>query len=140
LIALIGTEVTECRGDLTLELLPSEPIELRPTPDTIEIADAPGGVPASIEGGAITLHEIGRYQLRVTRGGVRQDLMLVCFEPALLTHIQQQCRSLGHGGAEVDARKVRSVVRSLAQSSWFAGRIADVTTGDPSRSISLHGA
>jgi hypothetical protein len=139
-IALIDNKPVECRGDLTLELLEGEPLELRPEPGSIEIVDAPSGMAASIGNGTITLHEIGRYHLRVTRGAVRQDLHLVCFEASLLAHIERQCRSLGHGGAVVDAPKVRSVVRSLAQTDWFTGRIADLTTGDPSRSIAHHGA
>jgi hypothetical protein len=140
-VALIGTEVIECRSDLTLELLEDEPLELRPEPDTVEIVAAPDGVPASIESSTITLHETGRYHLRIKQGAVRQDLHLVCFEPELLAHIERQCRSLGHGGAVVDAPKVRSVVRSLAQTDWFTGRIADITSGNPGRdSLANYGA
>jgi hypothetical protein len=140
-IALIDNKPVECRGDLTLELLEDEPLELRPEPDTVEVVDAPGGVPATIVSSTITLHETGRYHLRVTRSGVRQDLRLVCFEASLLAHIEQQCRCLGHGGAVVDAPKVRSVVRSLAQTDWFTGRVSDVTSGNPTRdALANHGA
>jgi hypothetical protein len=112
-----------------------------PTATAIEFIDGPGGIPPAVEPTGSRLYEIGRYDFRLTDAeGTRSDLRLVCFELPLLAHIERQCRSLGYGGDAVDARRVRRVVRALAQTDWFTGRISDVTTDDPTRALRHFGA
>jgi hypothetical protein len=138
--AIFNNAVIETRPSLTLELLPGERMGLRPAPDLLAVRAAPGEQAWTILEDGLVLHEIGRYRFLVEHpDGSRNDLHLVCFEPELLSHIERHCRSLGHGGGDVDARKVRSVVRSLCTEPWFTGRVADVTDGNPARSLSHFG-
>jgi hypothetical protein len=138
--ALLNNETVTLRHDLVLEMFIDELLSI-PTASAIEFVDGPVGTTPLIEGTGIRLYELGRYHFRVTDAeGTRSDLRLVCFELLLLAFAERSCRSLGHGGDDVDARRARAVVRSLAQTEWFSGRVADVTDGNPSHTIAAHGA
>jgi hypothetical protein len=139
--AALNGETVTLRHDLTLELFIDELISIAGATE-IDFVDGPGGTAPTIEGSSgIRLYEIGRYHFCPTdTQGRRSGLRLVCFELPLLAHVERQCRSLGHGGEDVDAPRVRRVIRSLCQTDWFTGRLADVTDGNPTRALSHLGA
>jgi hypothetical protein len=131
------------RPSLTLELLPDEVLELRAA-SQIEFVDGPVGHAPTVADGLIILHEIGRYWFKLTNAsGERQDLRLLCFEPAVLAFTSTQVRGVGHGDSEMrtpSSSKIRSVVKSLANhADFFDGKLASLTTGEPSRSLAPHG-
>jgi hypothetical protein len=139
--AQLNSETITLRHDLTLELFIDELLSIAGATE-IEFVDGPGGTAPTIEGSSgIRLYEVGRYHFRVTDAdGTRSDLKLICFELPLLAHIERQCRLRNSGGEEVNDRRVRRVARALAQTSWWDGTLASVTTGDPTRSLSHLGA
>jgi hypothetical protein len=139
--AFLNNDTITLRHSLTLEMFIDERLSI-PTATAIEFVDGPVGTAPLIEGSTgIRLYEIGRYWFRVTdAAGTRSDLRLICFELPLLAFVERSCRSLGHGGDEVDARRVRAVVRSLAQTEWFTGRVGDVCDGNPAHTLAAFGA
>lgn len=124
-----GTAV-EWRRDLTLELLPGERIELPEWRAAVDMIEGPEGVAPDLANGVV-LHEVGRYWLRAGR----DDLNVVCVDPAVIDRINQHARPVGHG-----AVSPRGVVRNLCNcAAWFDGTLSCLMTGEPSRSLAQFG-
>lgn len=141
--ALFADSAVTVRHDFPLEIQEGEMITVRGTDrpvESIAVVDAPGGAPPTISKDTIVPHEVGRYHFRVIDSTTRHDLHCVAFEPELLTFIGKHCQSVGHGGADLDAAKIRSIVRALCAAPWFDGTVACVTTGEPARSLRQFGA
>jgi hypothetical protein len=138
--ALLNGSTVTIRHDLTLELFIDELLSI-PTATAIEFVDGPGGIPPTVEGSSgIRLYEVGRHWFRLTDAdGTRSDLRLICVELPLLAFVERQCRSVGHGGQEIDRRRVRGIVRALSQTDWFNGRVADATDGSPAHTLAAFG-
>lgn len=121
--AFLNHQAVEIRHDFILELEPEEELRLHPVPDAVTLRNAPGGIPPTIgEDGTVTLHEVGRHHLIVEHNGERQDLHLLCFEPALLDWVANATRPATSNGGAV--KPPRLIVRSLCEAPWFNGTIA----------------
>lgn len=78
----LNNQAIEIRYEL--ELLPDDELRLHPAPDVVTLCDGPGGTPPKIgDDGTITLTEFGRYRFVIERDGEREDLHLLCCDPAL---------------------------------------------------------